>query len=91
MHRKRHTRPYTRPYPGCPRRVPGNGFAQERDLERQRETHRVRASYPCLVEACLSTATRPYSMVRHMRDQHGMVVKQAGILRRGTRMRNSSS
>ena len=74
MHMKKHTRPYTCSAPGCPW-----GFYQDRDLKKHEKTHLAEASFRCFVEGCHGSATRHYNMVRHLKDQHGIEVKQAEI------------
>jgi hypothetical protein len=76
MHMKRHTKPYECLVPGCSWR-----FYQDRDLRKHRKTHLAEASFRCFVEGCLSSATRHYNMVRHLRSKHGIKVKQGEIAR----------
>lgn len=79
MHMKKHELPYKCSSPGC--RFGGNtgGFYQLRDLRKHQETHLARPSFRCYFEGCPRSATRHYNMVRHLRKQHGIMVKQGEI------------
>jgi hypothetical protein len=81
QHRKKHTKPYNCTVPGCRFEYPNLGFAQKRELDKHMKTHYPERSFRCYVEGCPSSGTLAYNMVRHLKKQHGIHVKQGEIER----------
>jgi len=78
---KRHTLPYKCVDERCiysEGRDPG-GFSQLRDLQRHETTHQPKPSYHCYWPGCQSSATRDYNMVRHLKEKHGIEIKQGDV------------
>lgn len=80
-HMKQHTRPHKCPIEGCRFAEGGNpgGFGQPRDLENHMKTHDPKPSYKCYIAGCTSSATRKDNMVRHLKDQHEVEIKQTEV------------
>ncbi|KAM7211200.1 hypothetical protein V8F06_013410 [Rhypophila decipiens] len=80
-HKKRHTLPHKCPVEGCVFSEDGacGGFSQRRDLERHMTTHQPARSFRCYFPGCESRSTRDYNMVRHLRNQHGIKIKQRDV------------
>lgn len=80
-HKKQHTRPHHCQVPGCKYAEGGDpgGFGQPRDLLNHEKTHQPVPSIHCFIPGCTSSATRHYNMVRHLKTQHGIEMKQAEV------------
>lgn len=78
---KQHQRPHHCPLEGCRFAEEGDpgGFGQPRDLETHMATHNPRPSFRCFVAGCTSSATRKDNIVRHLKDQHGVKIRQSEV------------